>query len=422
MRLTTVLCKQHIGRMFKKHWRLQRKRVPIVTQAEGAVEAKGIPVYDANDIIEEKREFVQVKGGEPLVTRPLPRDHTHPLYQERICLMYRDHNVLLKGLDQGKTLTKTVEVKTGLPVEIENLVGAQHLPDQDMLVQRCIMKSHVFDAMQVKLPKIHDPQRPAWNFPRVYGINDKRRNVLLSSKLIQLCEFACANGTNAVSSRALVQDEIVFVPLEKDGDLIQLELTADFLLNSATPLPTFADADEVQKTRDIPLPDLYPVKHTITLEKENIYQIKHVFPVLQGSQFPHIHTAVFHYNETEVNNIYETPVTEEQVLGRTLLKAFAVAAAHAQQRFGVDVKDLPEPVTLQCVQTDGRLFHFAVLQLNTLDLDGVEGKKNIFWMLPRIPLFSSCMYMKGKPLLEGYNPEVFSRLLAFCSNGLELHL
>jgi len=36
-----------------------------------------------------------------------------------------------------------------------------------------------------------------------------------------------------------------------------------------------------------------------------------------------------------VKNKYETPVTEEQVLGRTLLKAFAVAAAYAQQRFGV---------------------------------------------------------------------------------------
>jgi Mitochondrial 28S ribosomal protein S30 (PDCD9). len=88
----------------------------------------------------------------------------------------------------------------------------------------------------------------------------------------------------------------------------------------------------------------------------------------------------------------------------------------------VDVKELPEPVTLQCVQTDGRLFHFAVFQLNTLDLDDVEGKKNIFWMLPRIPLFSSCMYVKGKPLIEGYSPEVFSRLLAFCSNGLQSHL
>jgi large subunit ribosomal protein L37 len=408
--------------MFKKHWRIQRKRVPLVSKAESTMEALGIPVCDANDIIEEKREFVPIRVVDHLVPRPLPRDHTHPLYHEKICHKYGDCNVLLKGLDQGKTLTKTVEVKAGLPLEIENLVGALHLPEQDMLVQRCLLKSHVFDAMQVKLPKIHDPQRPAWNFPRVYGIADKRRNVLLSSKLIQLCEFAYASGTNAVSSRALVQDEIVFVPLEKDGDLIQLELTADFLLNSATPLPAYADADEVQKTWDIPLPDLYPIKHTITLEKENIYQIKNVFPVLQGSRFPHIHTAIFHYNETEVKNIYETPITEEQILGRTLLKAFAVAAAHAQQRFGVDVKDLPEPVTLQCVQTDGRLFHFAVLQLNTLDLDGVEGKKNIFWMLPRIPLFSSCMYVKGKPILEDYSPEVFSRLLAFCSNGLQSHL
>jgi hypothetical protein len=52
--------------------------------------------------------------------------------------MYRDHNVLLKGLDQAKVLTKTVEIKTGLPVEVENLVGAQHLPDQDTLVQRLV--------------------------------------------------------------------------------------------------------------------------------------------------------------------------------------------------------------------------------------------------------------------------------------------
>ncbi|XP_021942029.1 39S ribosomal protein L37, mitochondrial isoform X2 [Zootermopsis nevadensis] len=364
------------------------------------------------------RSWAEVTTAKPLVPKPIPRDLTHPLYHERICHMYRDHNVLLKGLDQGKILTKTVEIKTGLPVEIENLLGVHCLPDQDILVQRCILKSHVFDAMQVKLPKIRDPQRPAWNFPRGYGITDKRRTNLLSPKLIQLCEFACGNSTDAVLGRAVVQDETVFVPFEKDGDLIQLELTVNFMLNSAAPLPLYADADEVQGTQDIPLPDLYPIKHTITLEKENIYQIRNVFPVLKGSKFPYIHTAIFHCNETEVKNIYETPVTEEQVQGRTLLKSFAVAAAHAQQRFGVNVKDLPEPITVQCVQTDGRLFHFAVFQLNTLDLDGTEGKKNIFWMLPRIPLFTSCMYVKGRPLLEGYNSEVFSRLLAFCSNGL----
>jgi hypothetical protein len=55
--------------------------------------------------------------------------------------MYRDHNVLLKGLDQGKVLTKTVEIKTGLPEEIENLVGVHNLPDQDILVQRLVICS-----------------------------------------------------------------------------------------------------------------------------------------------------------------------------------------------------------------------------------------------------------------------------------------
>lgn len=80
--------------------------------------------------------FFSMRVVDHVVPRPVPRDHTHPLYHEKICHIYRDHNVLLKGLDQGKTLTKTVEVKSGLPLEIENLVGALHLPEQDMLVQR----------------------------------------------------------------------------------------------------------------------------------------------------------------------------------------------------------------------------------------------------------------------------------------------
>lgn len=92
-----------------------------------------------------------------------------------------------------------------------------------------------------------------------------------------MCDFACENSADAVSSRALVQDETVFVPLEKDGDLIQFELTVNFLLNSGIPLPIYANAEEVERTKVIPLPDLYPIKHTVTLERENIYQTKNNF-------------------------------------------------------------------------------------------------------------------------------------------------
>lgn len=416
MRLTSVVYAQHIGRMFDRHWRVQRKRVPIVTKAEEILTASGIKIHEPEDILKEKLEYVKFEFVGPPIPKPLPRDSTHPLYNERVCHMYRDHNVLLEGLSQSKILTKTVEIKEGLPEDIENLVGTHELPEQDKLVQRCILTSHLFDATQEKLPKIRDPKRPAWNFPRVYGITDKRRNNLLSSKLIHLCEFACGRNVN----HRVVQDEIVCVPFEKDGDLIQLELTVNFLLNSVKPLPAYASHEVVQTTQDIELPNLYPVKHTVTLEKENIYEIRDIFPIVQGSQYPNVHTAVTHYNETEVNNLHETPVTEEQILGRTLLKAFAVAAASAKQKFGFEVKELPDPITIQCIQTDGRLFHFAVLQLNTLDLDGTEGIKNIFWMLPRMPLFSSCTYDNGIPSLKDYNDEVFKRLLAFYSNGLKL--
>jgi hypothetical protein len=45
--------------MFKKHWRIQSKRVPFVTEAEAEMQARGIPVYEPNDILEEHRQLVQ---------------------------------------------------------------------------------------------------------------------------------------------------------------------------------------------------------------------------------------------------------------------------------------------------------------------------------------------------------------------------
>ncbi|KAJ9578110.1 hypothetical protein L9F63_025029, partial [Diploptera punctata] len=289
-----------------------------------------IRVYTPDEIVKEKHEFVKFQVVGLPHSKPLANDETHPLYNERECLMYRDHNVLLEGLTQGKILTKTVEIKKGLPEEIEKLFGAYELPEQDKLIQRCIFMSHLFDAMQEKLPIRKDPERPAWVFPRDYGITHKRRNDLLSSKLVHLCELACGRTVN----HGVVQDEMVSVPFEKDGDLIQFELTVDFMINSAKALPAYAYPQMVEITKDIELPDISPLNCTITLTKENIYEIRDIFPIDKRSQYPNVHTAIIHYNQTEVLNLYETPVTEDQILGRTLLKAFAVAAGNAKQRFG----------------------------------------------------------------------------------------
>jgi hypothetical protein len=67
------------------------------------------------------------------------------------------------------------------------------------------------------------------------------------------------------------------------------------------------------------------------------------------------------------------------------------------------------------VHLTGGGFEFAVLQLNTLDLDdeSPDAPKNILWLTGRMNLFESCKYNKGKGELIGYNPQVFRNLLAF---------
>lgn len=56
MKLTKVLNRQHIGFMFKKHWLIQGKRVPIDTGVEEKLKEKGINVEDALEFIKEKSE------------------------------------------------------------------------------------------------------------------------------------------------------------------------------------------------------------------------------------------------------------------------------------------------------------------------------------------------------------------------------
>lgn len=54
----------------------------------------------------------------------------------------------------------------------------------------------------------------------------------------------------------------------------------------------------------------------------------------------HPHTTWLHFNSTEVSNIYETPVTPPQILGKSLTHAFTVASAYAKQLHGVRTLDI----------------------------------------------------------------------------------
>lgn len=102
-----------------------------------------------------------------MITNPSPSTNWH----ERPLLTYEDNNVLLEGLDQAKILTNTVEIQAGLP---EKYLIQDISRELNRRIKKVILGSHVFDAEQQKLPKIKNPARPAFNYPRVYGITQER--------------------------------------------------------------------------------------------------------------------------------------------------------------------------------------------------------------------------------------------------------
>lgn len=155
------------------------------------------------------------------------------------------------------------------------------------------------------------------------------------------------------------------------------------------------------------------------------------------SQYPHPHTIFLHFLKMNVKNLHETPVLETQLHSRSMVKAFTVAASRARSLYGVrfllsktkylnsivkiefqkSVEDLEKPIVVQSIQLKEDSVQFGVFQLNTLNIDGVDGTKNVWYNGPTLQLFSDCMYKLGRPVMTGYNPEVFRHIYGFYKNN-----
>ncbi|KAF6207959.1 hypothetical protein GE061_016408 [Apolygus lucorum] len=393
---------------------------------EGIVRSEGQRrILDNGALKSLKEQGIQVENALDVISDKvvLPKFPLKPMFGVEVQnavelvehLSFNDSNVLVSGLDQAKAFTNSIEINS----ESLNLVTAESDFSRHDLVKRCIKSSLLFDAYQEKLPKRIDPERPAWNFPRDYGITDRRRNLLLCNRMVQLCSSL---NPQLLAHRRTISDAPFRVLLERDGVKVLLSLRADILLTSSEELEgPSASIDINENRKDEDVPDLHPLTSTLSLVKEvtPVDQLKDTIPFVDGFSRSNIHTAIFHFNSTETANIHDLDVSQDQFLSRSLMKAYAFALAEARRRYGANVQKLPRPVTVQCVHTDSKDFHFAVLQLNTVkdSSETTTDERNFYWSLPIQSLYETCEYSSAKPVIEGYNPSVFNTLLAFCRNN-----
>ncbi|XP_064540659.1 large ribosomal subunit protein mL37-like [Drosophila montana] len=408
MRLTNKLYAQHIGWHFKKHWQVQGRRVPKETGAAAELLKTGIQLKTPEEVLNPPIEIqsVDIVGA---ARKPISEDQSHPNWHSTACHLFGDNSVLLGGLPQAQVLTNTIEINS-FPQKIEDaILSGQYSKAVDRNVQNAIFSSHLLDAQQVKLPKRRLIDRPAYILPRLYGVSHERRNRLVINKLMFEIEKLC--GRSATLSRKLTDYVTFQTSLSKDSDLLAFTITGDKLISSSRAL------NAVKGKFNGELPDLYPVKCTVSMQKQHIYTENNFYPIRTEISCSHPHTIITFFDKTIVNNVHGADVTKSQFYGRTMLKAFIAAVARAKQLYGGSAKgDLQKPIVVQCVQTDGRVFHFGVFQLNTLNLNSNSTTKNYWFHRQSVELFAECCYKSGRPHIEGYNSEPFYILNAFYHN------
>lgn len=229
--------------------------------------------------------------------------------------------------------------------------------------------------------------------------------------------YACDNlavDYPELLGRQHIEDSLLRQFFHKDDQYVQIKSPLAYMVTDKKPLKPYADKETVLQTKGQNLPDLTPLNSLSYFFEDHIYlRDSNAFPALKDieglekSQVPNVHTCI----ET-FNGINPVGRTDGDYHGRSLIMAFSSALGQARIKYGSDLSgDLPEPITVHFINTDGVRYYFSVFQLNTLDLNG--DLKNIVWHNKEMmSLYETCDYVNAVPQLEGYNSKVFDHLLA----------
>uniref|UniRef100_A0A1L8E179 Large ribosomal subunit protein mL37 n=1 Tax=Nyssomyia neivai TaxID=330878 RepID=A0A1L8E179_9DIPT len=397
MKFTSILYRQHLGRMTKRHWLLASRKIIQNTEVEASAEQlNGAPIVEANQFFLAKSKTIPVEVIKPVRVQSYP-----PIYS------YNTDSLLIEGINQAQVLTKSVAVGS-LPGRYTEFLKTLKISDDiHQTMETDILSAHLFDAEQVKVKRIHDPLRPAFNFPRVYGITEERKNILILDKLIRQCERLTKNKADNLQKKIL-HNPTLKVVFDKNGDEIGMNLNANLLITSTKPIERVSTSPDDYEA----LPDLFPLRYTSSLESVPNDGWENFYPLNLGNRFIHPHT-IFPTFTSFTKTLHEFDINQSQIKSRTLLYAFAAATARAKQQFGADVRKLPHPIVVQAIHTNGQLYHFGVFQLNTLDLSGNDGEKNVWHNTEIEQLYVNCSYREAIPHLESYNPSILAKFVTF---------
>ncbi|XP_022108538.1 39S ribosomal protein L37, mitochondrial-like [Acanthaster planci] len=306
---------------------------------------------------------------EPAVEQP-PRFEipvTHPKYSNRVSVgpdnphqhdqvayIFTHDIYLQEGVKQALWLTKSKLMGNGqMPNQIQDISASVEFHDIEQKLEDSVRQCRQYDTTNRIIPM-------------------KRFSFTQTMALIRLCSLL---GTQypTLLSRAQAMNYYVGASWTRENNILQVRGRPGMLLTCKDPLLPLAGLDEIQGTKAHTLETFFPLAPTIDLRTYYVYKENYNFPGFHdGYAFPHAHTLFLYGNY----NVLQS----EKINARGIMFAFANALSRARLHHGIEEMDLPTPFVTQCVVTNGVLYSYIHVQLNTLQLESSDGIKNMVWL------------------------------------------
>jgi len=402
----------------------QERRVEGSWKWRESLEERNIQVFNPEDVVSPIHEKTEMEHSQRTETAlgELKRDKSHPLWQEEASYTYGNRTWLPKD----KAVTAASEITNSIQIEALPHRTVHSTSTSEARLSTLIKNAFIGDALQKMLPRNfkvpyigwhpveskmtprnqYDWQAFSWgrHLPREYGVPNSRKLTNLNTSLVK--EIILKAGLVGKCSYSVDSEVHRQFLRYHDGKLMRFYLDIPLSVNSSHPCPEPALQGEVERLQKEPLESLAPMSPLASLHPTNIYRMEYNHPVtsLQHTQ-PFINT-VFNFYDSHIAPKWKP----DELKGKALMMAFTVALGQARLRYGADVEgDLPKPVNLNVVTTDGPRYLLSSFQLNTLDLS--SNVRNVFWTHPEtLNLFEFCGYKEGKVALEGVNLDVFKMI------------
>jgi len=208
----------------------------------------------------------------------------------------------------------------------------------------------------------------------------------------------------------------------RGDDLIRLYSPLNYIVTQPEPPPPAAGPEEVAATEEERVADVSPLYPWSRFRPDNVYRLENNFPILAGGDHhgggghsaPHAVLGTYSYSTRDPK------WADETYRAKGLTFAAMLAMGQARLLYGDDVfgRVLPRPITVGMNVLDGQKMFLCLFQLNTLDLDGDEGVKNILWHEDPTPLYEVCDNVLARPTMEGYNGDLYEKLAALYLRGV----